>query len=288
MPHTSINGFEVLETRGNYGCAEEISHAILRADYGDGYDQSALIGPRTGLKSWRLKFNVLAQTEDDVVSVGDSSEADYLWDFYCRKQATGEPFVIESLRNGQYYLARFTDEKLSFELFALRLFTTGVSLQQVRRRGKTVFAGWKVAGAIRHYDASSLTLANGAAVTILDELVDTFNPDIEAPGAPQNVSASDTSLTQIDVSWNAATDNVSVAGYEIELDGGTPIDVGNVLAYSHSGLAEVSTHAYRVRAYDAKGNRSAWSGEAEASTGKWIVSAGQQVQSGGQDVYTLG
>jgi chitinase len=61
------------------------------------------------------------------------------------------------------------------------------------------------------------------------------------------------------LSWGASTDDVGVTGYEISIDGGAAIDVGDVLSSDRTGLTEGQSYSFRVRAYDAAGNRSAYS-----------------------------
>ncbi len=59
----------------------------------------------------------------------------------------------------------------------------------------------------------------------------------------------------IDLAW----DSVQYATtYELQIDGGASLNVGNVLAYAHSGLVDGSSHTYRVRAVNDDG-ASAWS-----------------------------
>lgn len=59
---------------------------------------------------------------------------------------------------------------------------------------------------------------------------------------------------------------MAVAGYEIRIDGGSPIDVGNTLTYTATGLTPDTAYDFEVRAYDEAGNRSAWSAVVTAST----------------------
>jgi len=46
--------------------------------------------------------------------------------------------------------------------------------------------------------------------------------------------------------------------YQLQIDGGTPIEVGNVTSYVHEGLEAHSTHTYVLKAFSAN-NESAWS-----------------------------
>lgn len=99
---------------------------------------------------------------------------------------------------------------------------------------------------VRATDQDSAT-ADTNAFTI------TINAALSAPSsAPGSTSATAVSSSQIDVSWASVAD---AQGYDIERDGeGAPLDVGSVLAYSHTGLSAETAHSYRVRAYNSAGD----------------------------------
>lgn len=59
---------------------------------------------------------------------------------------------------------------------------------------------------------------------------------------------------------------MAVAGYEYRVDGGSPVDVGNVLSALVTGLTPDTEYTFEVRAYDTAGNRSAWSDPVTATT----------------------
>jgi beta propeller repeat protein len=104
--------------------------------------------------------------------------------------------------------------------------------------------------------------------------VDAFDvvtpPDTTPPTQPSSVTASAPSSSQIDLTWTASTDNIGVVGYRVERgsDGITFSEVGTAAtaSYSDTGLAPATTYYYRVRAYDAAGNLSDYSGIASATT----------------------
>lgn len=115
---------------------------------------------------------------------------------------------------------------------------------------------------IRAYDAAGNRSSWSSPVVITTPI----STDVTAPTIPGGFAATPVSISQINLSWTASTDSESgVAGYEISQDGSV-INVGNVLSSSRMGFDEQSTHLFKVRAYDAAGNRSAWSSEIEAET----------------------
>jgi chitodextrinase len=90
-------------------------------------------------------------------------------------------------------------------------------------------------------------------------------PDTQAPTAPSSLSAAAASATQINLSWTASTDNVSVTGYRIERCQGA-IATPTTTSYSDTGLTAATSYSYRVRATDAAGNLSTHSSTASATT----------------------
>lgn len=59
---------------------------------------------------------------------------------------------------------------------------------------------------------------------------------------------------------------MAIAGYEYRVNGGTAVDVGNVLLTTVSGLTPDTDYEFEVRSYDDSGNRSAWSAVVSART----------------------
>ncbi|NKE71371.1 fibronectin type III domain-containing protein [Candidatus Manganitrophus noduliformans] len=90
-------------------------------------------------------------------------------------------------------------------------------------------------------------------------------PDTTAPSIPGNLLASVLSAVQINLTWNASTDNVGVAGYRVYRNG---VQVGTTTSrtYSDTGLFAATLYSYRVAAYDAAGNVSAQSAAINATT----------------------
>jgi hypothetical protein len=90
-------------------------------------------------------------------------------------------------------------------------------------------------------------------------------PDTTPPSVPTGLTATAVAVSQINLSWNASTDNVGVAGYDIYRNGAYLTSVTGT-SYSNTGLTMGTTYSYRVAAYDAADNVSAQSTAAEDST----------------------
>ena len=98
-------------------------------------------------------------------------------------------------------------------------------------------------------------------------------PDTTAPSVPQNLAATAISASQINLTWNASTDNVAVTGYKIYRDN-VLIGTSPTNSYSDTGLAAGTLYQYEVSAFDAASNESARSTPASATTHQVIVTAG--------------
>ena len=79
--------------------------------------------------------------------------------------------------------------------------------------------------------------------------------DLTAPNAPTSLASSNVTETSVDLSWNAASDNVAVSSYDVYQDGSL---LGNTAAtsYSVSGLTASTSYDFTVIAKDAAGNQS--------------------------------
>lgn len=93
-------------------------------------------------------------------------------------------------------------------------------------------------------------------------------PDITAPTVPTEVAAAADGEHAIAVGWNASTDDVGVARYEVATDGEARRTIGSApqTTVREGGLAIGTRHCYVVRACDAAGNCSAWTQPACATT----------------------
>jgi chitodextrinase len=79
--------------------------------------------------------------------------------------------------------------------------------------------------------------------------------DTQAPSIPTNLTVSNATDSSFEVSWQAATDNNVVTGYEIYLDNSLTA-TSETNAYTAIGLNTETTYALEIVAYDADNNKS--------------------------------
>jgi len=119
---------------------------------------------------------------------------------------------------------------------------------------------------VRATDAAGNVSANSSIVTA------TTAPDTTLPTTPTGLAATAVGATQINLTWNASSDNVGVTGYRVYRCTGTTctpstqIATSTATSYSNTGLTALTTYRYRVRAVDAAGNLSANSSIVTATT----------------------
>ena len=102
------------------------------------------------------------------------------------------------------------------------------------------------------------TTGNGwsSDIAIDDLSLSTSGPgDTEAPTTPTGLASSNVTENSFDVSWNASSDNVGVAGYNVYLDGSLDGTTTGT-SFSFSGLSASTTYAVAVEAFDAAANTS--------------------------------
>jgi hypothetical protein len=111
---------------------------------------------------------------------------------------------------------------------------------------------------VKQWSGSSWVLASGTSSA-------GTAPNTTSPSAPSNVAATAVSSSQINLSWTASTDNVSINGYNIYRNG-SQIGTSNTTSYSDTGLTPGTTYSYTVAAFDTAGNVSAQSTSVSATT----------------------
>jgi pectate lyase len=100
---------------------------------------------------------------------------------------------------------------------------------------------------------------------LLPFIVEGGTPDTEDPIIPANLTAVAISSSEINLSWNASTDNVGVTGYRIYRDEIQIASTTNT-TYQDKGLLSSTSYTYTVSAYDAAGNNSLKANSATATT----------------------
>jgi hypothetical protein len=90
--------------------------------------------------------------------------------------------------------------------------------------------------------------------------------DTTPPSKPAGLAAVAVSAGQVDLTWDAASDDVGVTGYDVVRDGSVLATVGTVTTYRDTSVASSTSYAYRVAARDAAGNVSPQSDPAVVTT----------------------
>jgi fibronectin type 3 domain-containing protein len=92
-----------------------------------------------------------------------------------------------------------------------------------------------------------------------------FIPDTTPPSKPTGLTATAASAQEVDLAWNAATDDIGVTGYKIYRNGSLLTTTGPVTTYADTSVAGSTTYTYTVRASDGT-NDSPESDPASATT----------------------
>ncbi|MCG8697454.1 MAG: fibronectin type III domain-containing protein, partial [Bacteroidales bacterium] len=95
-----------------------------------------------------------------------------------------------------------------------------------------------------------------------------------APTVPGSVSFSNITKTSLKISWGASTDNVGVTGYNVYMNNNYNTTVNGTSA-TITGLDCNTSYSFKVRAFDAAGNQSAFNASKSASTS--ACSTGQPI-----------
>ncbi len=110
--------------------------------------------------------------------------------------------------------------------------------------------------------------------------------DTTPPTVPGNIQFSAT-VSSITLKWNAATDNVGVAGYRLYKNGGL-ITTTTALTYTFTGLACGTNYTVGVTAFDAANNESSLtSGQSMVSTAACLAASGDLNGDGRVDFLDL-
>ncbi|WP_345971282.1 fibronectin type III domain-containing protein [Sulfurimonas sp. HSL1-6] len=105
--------------------------------------------------------------------------------------------------------------------------------------------------------------------------------DSTIPTTPTGLSVQVVSTSQLDLSWNASTDDGTVVGYKIEWGGG--LGMAYSTSYAATGLAEATQYCFTVTAIDDEANISPQSAAVCATTETAAPSPWVTVRSGTSD-----
>lgn len=124
-----------------------------------------------------------------------------------------------------------------------------------------------------HAGENSIQIANPSGWAPDIDRISVNIPDTEAPSVPGNLASAGVTRNQVALTWAASTDNVAVDHYEIFRDG---VKAGESSGNSHqdTGLAPDTEYTYRVKALDAAGNASDFSGAVLVKTAADTVPPG--------------
>ncbi|HYE82113.1 MAG TPA: fibronectin type III domain-containing protein [Clostridia bacterium] len=153
------------------------------------------------------------------------------------------------------------------------------STDNVGVKGYEIYINGKKAASTStaHYDYKKLTpgTANTLYIKAYDDAgnyssqsssisVNTL-PDETAPSPPVGLKASSVTLTEVNLTWSPAADNVQVRGYDIIRDG-IKIGTSTKTSYCSKGLFPGKSYTYTVRASDISGNLSSSSSQVNVAT----------------------
>lgn len=133
--------------------------------------------------------------------------------------------------------------------------------------------------------ASGVVYAQGSDTFEVSQVV-TGTTDVIPPTTPTGLTATTVSTSQIDLLWNASTDNVAVTGYKVFRDG-LFVATSTMTSYSDIGLTASTTYGYTVAAFDAVLNISTTSATATATTFAESVDTGGTGGGGGNSSRRL-
>jgi len=126
---------------------------------------------------------------------------------------------------------------------------------------KTLVAGTTYAFRVLAVDANGNTSQASNTVSVT-----TPKPaDSTAPTVPTGLTTVPVSQSQINLSWNASTDNVGVAEYQV-FRNGSQVATSKTLSFGDTGLTANTTYQYSIKAVDAAGNVSTASTVVKATT----------------------
>jgi chitodextrinase len=147
------------------------------------------------------------------------------------------------------------------------------STNQLQIGGDSIF-GQYFAGKIDEIRIYNIALTAAQIQADMNTPVAPPGPDTQPPTAPGSLTSTAISASQINLTWTAATDNVSITGYQLERCQGISCNSFALIAspaatdtaYNDTGLTAGTSYSYRLRATDGAGNLGAYSAITTAVT----------------------
>ncbi|HXF15409.1 MAG TPA: fibronectin type III domain-containing protein, partial [Burkholderiales bacterium] len=135
---------------------------------------------------------------------------------------------------------------------------TGTSFQHTGLTAGTTYS-YRVSAfdAVPNNSAWTATPVTVKTGTVTPTPTPTPTTDTVKPSVPTGLTATVVSGTQIKLAWQPSTDNVGVKGYYIYLND-VALTTTTATSFQHTGLTPGTTYNYRVSAFDAVPNHSAW------------------------------
>lgn len=121
---------------GGFGIEVAIEFGEIERNYGKSYSTVLRTGHTDGDLSFKLTYDILANSGGQAITDPEDSiakaPARYVWEFFVRRKQDGAAFNVKDPRTGNLVLVKFAEKKLSYTLFAVRLFSSGITLKQFR------------------------------------------------------------------------------------------------------------------------------------------------------------
>lgn len=126
---------ETLQITGQLGSDYELAYARLDFDYGDGYEQSVIVGHSSGQEFINITFNAISnRTAQNLIDPEDSvskTPEKYLIDFFKRRMVDGEAFNVTTTR-GDTLLVTFAQDQLQIKRFGKQVGLVTIRCRQHR------------------------------------------------------------------------------------------------------------------------------------------------------------
>lgn len=110
--------------------------SILKAKYGGGYQDAAIVDSTAGLHLWTLSAGVLPDHSSYGDLINSLPRFQYYWNFFQARMAEGNGVFIMPFRSKNYH-ASFVDPFIEADVFTIDLFGGGVQIEQRRVVGAT-------------------------------------------------------------------------------------------------------------------------------------------------------